>query len=83
VPSNAAVFRGGKRIGRTPLVLKLKPGQSLRLKLAKGGRKDTMITVTAEGDKTHTVRLPRRSFGGGSSGIPGANPGIPDDDPFK
>ena len=86
-PSNAAVFkkvgRRRKKIGRTPLTLKIKPGKSMRLMLAHGARGDTWITVEPRGDTnkdlTKTVRLKKKSYGGG---IPGSNPGIPGSNPF-
>ena len=79
VPSRAAVFKGKrKKIGRTPMTLKINPGQILRLKLAHGARKDTWITVAPTGDTTidltKRVVLDKKNYGGG---IPGANPWIP------
>ena len=79
VPSNARVrLNGRKTLGYTPLTIKLKPGQSMRVLLARGGYADTFITITGgEDDATQTIRLSR------SIGIPGANPGgVPGAAPF-
>lgn len=67
MPPDAAVFRDGRPIGRTPLVLKLDPGESVHLKLAKGGFKDRTYTFTANDNGTEKIRLTRQSFGGGDS----------------
>ncbi len=78
MPSKASVFKGRRRIGRTPYTFKLKPGQSITVKVAKGGRKDQKVTLHGDRNHTKTVRLKKSGF----DGIPGADPGIPGSDPF-
>ena len=64
MPPDAAVFRGAMRLGRTPLTIELSPGERVTLKLAKGCCKDTTVTLTGSGDRTQTVTLPRKRYGG-------------------
>jgi tRNA A-37 threonylcarbamoyl transferase component Bud32 len=85
VPAGARVRLNGKKtLGYTPLVLKLKPGQSMRLLFARGGHADKWVTLTGSADGTKTFRLAKRRFGGPPDGIPGGDPGgMPGADPFK
>jgi tRNA A-37 threonylcarbamoyl transferase component Bud32 len=83
IPSDALVMRSGKRLGRTPVVIKLDRGESVSVTFAKGGFVDTPFTFTASGNKTERVRLKKRSFGGPDN-IPGAEPGgVPGSDPMR
>jgi hypothetical protein len=76
-------MRSGKRLGRTPVVIKLDRGESVSVTFAKGGFVDTPFTFTASGNKTERVRLKKRSFGGPDN-IPGAEPGgVPGSDPMR
>jgi outer membrane biosynthesis protein TonB len=82
VPSDAAVLRGGRPIGRTPYKMKLSPGESVNLVLAKGGHADQPITVKAR-NGVQSFRLRRRLPGGAPDNIPGSDPGgMPGEKPF-
>ncbi|MCC6748969.1 MAG: serine/threonine protein kinase [Deltaproteobacteria bacterium] len=82
VPSDAAVIRDGQRVGRTPMPFKLKPGESVRVMVARAGFKDQWVTVTAnDEDRTMRVKL-KKGFAGGALGIPGSDPGAPSGKPF-
>ena len=78
IPTGASIFLENKRVGRTPYIVKLKPGETRQYKLAKAGRKDKIITMRGVRNRTRKVRLKKRGFGD----IPGADPGVPGSDPF-
>jgi tRNA A-37 threonylcarbamoyl transferase component Bud32 len=73
-PEGAAVFnQAGRRIGRTPHQLKIPRGESVRVKIAKGGYRDKWYSLRAgDSDRNVTVKLIK-----GTNLIPGADPGIP------
>ena len=75
-PSGASIYVAGKKFS-TPHKLKIARGESVRVKLAKGGRQDKTLTIKAgDSDRIETIQLQKRSF------INGADPGIPGSDPF-
>jgi hypothetical protein len=75
VPTGASVIKNGLRIGKTPHVFKLRPGESRTVLVAKAGYKDQKVTVTAgDEDATERIRLKR--------GISRKAVGIPPSDPF-
>ena len=84
VPANARVrLNGRKTLGRTPVTIKIKRGQTMRLLLAHGRCADRWVTITGNADVTKRIKLTKKRWGA-PDGIPGANPGgIPGANPFR
>lgn len=66
-PSGARVRRGGRTLGRTPLVLPMKKGEINTLVIVKGGYAEEQVTVKAEDGSSLDVRLRRRSARSGAA----------------
>ncbi len=67
IPTDAAIYFGGGRVGRTPKKFELGAHETMRVKLAKGGFREPTVTLSCQRKKI-TVRLKKKSFGGQNFG---------------
>lgn len=85
-PRRAVIFRDGKRIGKTPEIIKVVPGKPMKLVIKRRGYRDEAVTIDGTDDEI-MINLDRRNTGGSNTGGSntggGANeePDKPDDKP--
>lgn len=71
-PQGAEVYDDGGKIGRTPVLVKVIPGEPVTLRLEKGGYKDETLEIDGSTDR-FDLELDRKHVSGGSSSKGGSS----------